>query len=64
MWVTNVRSNYAIKMAKKRILEYDRNDDGLVSMDEYIEYIYGNVDYSGMFQHSSKQLHVVVFVNC
>ncbi|XP_028409532.1 calumenin-A-like [Dendronephthya gigantea] len=31
-------------MTKERIAEYDSNNDGLVSMDEYFVYIYGNAD--------------------
>ena len=41
-WIEKMRQNYAVKMAKERVTEYDSNNDGVVSMEEYFELVYGN----------------------
>ena len=41
-WVTSIRQNYAVKLSEDRLTEYDDNNDGVVSMKEYLDVIYGN----------------------
>ena len=41
-WVASIRQHYAVKLSEERLTEYDSNNDGVVSMKEYFDVIYGN----------------------
>ncbi len=42
-WIEKMRQNYAVKMAKERVMmKYDSNNDGVVSMEEYFDLVYEN----------------------
>ncbi len=47
-WIEKVRQNYAVKMAKERVTEYDSNNDGVVSTEEYFDFVYGNAGNLGI----------------
>ncbi|CAB3990353.1 calumenin-A-like isoform X2 [Paramuricea clavata] len=40
-WVASIRQSHAVKLTRERVVEYDSNNDGLVSMKEYFDAIYG-----------------------
>ena len=41
-WVASIRHDHAVRMSEERLAEYDSNNDGVVSMKEYFDAIYGN----------------------
>ena len=38
----NIRQTHAVQVSKERLTEYDSNNDGVVSIKEYFDIIYGN----------------------
>jgi hypothetical protein len=48
-WVASIRQSHAVKLTKERVAEYDSNNDGLVSMKEYFDAIYENIENKGIF---------------